>query len=702
MGFQNGCRYLLVLLCLLSLTGCNKGTELDTARNEAMLSANDWPLHGRDYREQRYSPLAQINAENVSQLSLAWSVDLPDQRGQEATPLIIDGVMYTASAWNIVMALDAKTGRVLWRFDPEVNRAWSVNSCCDAVTRGVAYEDGQIFIGTLDGRLVAVDAKTGIELWSVLTIDPSQRYTITGAPRVVNGKVFIGNGGAEFGVRGYISAYDADNGELLWRFYTVPGNPELGFESEALKQAAETWHGKWWKLGGGGTVWDSMSYDDALNLLYFGVGNGSPWNPNIRSDGKGDNLYLSSIVAVNADTGDYVWHYQTTPGEGWDYTATQHMILADLTIDGALRKVLMQAPKNGFFYVLDRVTGELLSAQPYVPVNWASHIDLKTGRPVMNREAQYWKTGELAVVVPSALGGHNWHPMAYNPQTGLVYIPAQEMDFPFLADDQQTPSKLAVNLGVVNLPTPDAPEITAMIKQSVKGHLSAWNPVTQKEVWRAQYPAAWNGGVLTTAGNLVFQGTAGGILNAYQSTDGKPLWHFDAQTGIVAPPVSFAVEGVQYVSVMAGWGGIYPLLTGELAHDAGESINRSRLLTFKLNGTATLPKPDQNYQQMPDFSAIQLDVEQIDKGGRIFAKYCGTCHGDNAVGGGVVADLRYSGFLGSAETWREVVIGGALAQRGMVSFAEELTDADAESARQFVLSRNQRAHELGNTQRLSH
>ena len=701
MGFQNVCRCLLILWCLLSLTACNKGTEPDTARNKAMLSADDWPLHGRDYREQRFSPLAQINAENVSQLSLAWFVDLPEQRGQEATPLIIDGVMYTASAWNIVMALDAKTGRELWRFDPEVNRAWAVNGCCDAVTRGVAYEDGQIFIGTLDGRLLAVDAETGTELWSVLTIDPSQRYTITGAPRVVNGKVFIGNGGAEFGVRGYISAYDANNGELLWRFYTVPGNPEQGFESEALKQAAETWHGKWWKLGGGGTVWDSMSYDEALNLLYFGVGNGSPWNPNIRSEGKGDNLYLSSIVAVNADTGDYVWHYQTTPGEGWDYTAAQHMILAELTIDGAPRKVLMQAPKNGFFYVLDRVTGELLSAQPYVPVNWASHIDLKTGRPVMNREAQYWKTGEVAVVAPSALGGHNWHPMAYNPQTGLVYIPAQEMDFPFLADDQQTPSKLAVNLGVVNLPTPDAPEITATIKDSVKGHLSAWDPVTQKEVWRAQYPAAWNGGVLTTAGNLVFQGTAGGILNAYQATDGKPLWHFDAQTGIVAPPVSFAVDGVQYISVMAGWGGIYPLLAGELAHDAGEPINRSRLLTFKLNGTTTLPKPDQSYRQMPDFTAIQPDVEQIEQGGRVFAKYCGTCHGDNAVGGGVVPDLRYSGFLGSADAWREVVIGGVLAQRGMASFAEELTDADAESAREFVLSRNQRAHELGNTQRLS-
>ena len=484
MGFQNGCRYLLVLLCLLSHTGCNKGTELDTARNEAMLSANDWPLHGRDYREQRYSPLAQINAENVSQLSLAWSVDLPDQRGQEATPLIIDGVMYTASAWNIVMALDAKTGRVLWRFDPEVNRAWSVNSCCDAVTRGVAYEDGQIFIGTLDGRLVAVDAKTGIELWSVLTIDPSQRYTITGAPRVVNGKVFIGNGGAEYGVRGFITAYDAANGEQQWRFYTVPGNPDEGFESKAMEEAATTWRGgKWWEVGGGGTVWDSMAYDPELNLLYIGVGNGSPWNRYIRSPGGGDNLYLSSIVAINPDDGTKVWHYQTTPGDTWDYTAVQHMILADLEIQGETRKVIMQAPKNGFFYVLDRETGEFLSAEAYVPITWATHVDSETGRPVEDPQAHY--ANEKKRVKPGPLGGHNWHPMTFHPKTGLVYIPALDLRFDFAQDNAFKHSKEDWNTGIdfrESAPPADPEEMIDNLRE-IKGFVSAWDPKTQKEEW---------------------------------------------------------------------------------------------------------------------------------------------------------------------------------------------------------------------------
>ena len=336
------------------------------------VNAGDWPLHGRTYDESRHSPLDAINTETVGELGLAWYHDMDTRRGQEATPIVIDGVIYVTSAWSKVHAFDARTGDLLWQYDPEVPGEWAVRGCCDVVNRGVAYHDGKIFFGTFDGRLIALDATDGSPVWEIDTItDRDKFYTITGAPRVVKGRVLIGNGGGEFGVRGYVSAYDAQTGELDWRFYTVPGNPDAPFENPILEMAAETWTDEWWKLGGGGTVWDSMAYDAELDLLYIGVGNGSPWNPKFRSPEGGDNLFLSSIVALRPDTGEYVWHFQTTPGDQWDFTATQQMILADMEIEGAPRKVLMQAPKNGFFYVIDRETGAFISAEPFVPVTWA-------------------------------------------------------------------------------------------------------------------------------------------------------------------------------------------------------------------------------------------------------------------------------------------------------------------------------------------
>ena len=337
----------------------------------------NWMSHGRTYSEQRFSPLSQINDQTVSSLGLAWSFDMDTQRGIEATSIVVDGVMYTTGAWSIVYALDARTGKLLWTFDPKVPKEKAKHTCCDVVNRGVAVWKGQLFFGALDGRLFALNARTGKVKWEVATFDPDLPYTITGAPRVVKDKVLIGNGGAEFGVRGFLGAYNVKDGSLAWRFYTVPGDPALGFESDAMKMAAQTWNGEWWKLGGGGgTVWDSMAYDPELDLLYFGVGNGTPWNQEIRSPGGGDNLFLSSIVAVRPDTGEYVWHYQTTPGESWDYTATQSIILASIKLDGTERKVLMQAPKNGFYYVLDRATGELLSAENYIDITWATHVDM--------------------------------------------------------------------------------------------------------------------------------------------------------------------------------------------------------------------------------------------------------------------------------------------------------------------------------------
>ncbi len=668
-------------------------------------ATSNWPLHGLSHSEQRFSPLKAINQDNIDDLSLTWYLDLPGKRGQEATPIIIDGIMYTTSAWSHVLAIDAATGKQIWHFDPKVPKSTGVKGCCDAVNRGIAYSDGRVFVGTLDGRLIALDAKTGNQLWSTVTVNQAMNYTITGAPRVVNGNVFIGNGGAEYGVRGYLSAYDARTGKLVWRFYTVPGGPGDPTGTEPVAAQTATWNGNWWKHGGGGTVWDSMAYDPDTNLLYFGVGNGTPWNPNLRTAGEGDNWFLSSIVAVDADTGEYRWHYQTTPTEAWDFTATQHMILADLIIAGEVRKVLMQAPKNGFFYVLDRITGKLISAEPFVPVTWASHVNLETGRPAVNPQAQYWLTQQPALVSPSWMGGHNWHPMSYNTDTGLVYLPAQETAFPYLAEDDQTPSKLAVNLGVDTriAAFPDDPAVIAQIKKATKGRLIAWDPIAQKEVWRVNYPGAWNGGVLSTAAGLVFQGSATGFLNAYSAKDGRKLWEFAAQTGIVAPPVSYQVAGEQYISVSAGWGGIFPLMTGPLVKDSTvtDPINRSRILTFKLNGQATLPPSDTQPRKLPDYAQIKTDPKQVERGFNAYDRYCINCHGAGAVGGGVIPDLRYSPMLANSDAWRQVVVDGLLSSRGMVSFADELSADQAEAVRHYVISRNQFAQRTGDTQRLS-
>ncbi|MEO6725034.1 MAG: PQQ-dependent dehydrogenase, methanol/ethanol family, partial [Blastocatellia bacterium] len=522
----------------------------DAALKKADARKGDWITHGRDYAETRFSPLKQINQATVKNLGLAWSFDTNTNRGLEATPIIVDGVMYTTGSWSIVFAIDARTGKQLWRWDPQVAHSYGPKACCDAVNRGVAVYKGNVYVGTLDGRLVALDAALGKVVWEVMTVDPAKQYTITGAPRVVKGKVIIGNGGGEYGMRGYVSAYDAMTGKLAWRFYTVPGDPAEPVEAAmkpAMENAAKTWTGEWWKLGGGGTVWDSMAYDPELDLLYVGTGNGSPWNRNVRSPGGGDNLYLSSILALKPDTGALVWHYQTTPGDMWDYTATQHIILADLAINGQKRKVLMQAPKNGFFYVLDRRTGELISAEAYGKVTWAKGVDKKTGRPIETPESRY--KDKPSTQLPGPLGAHNWQPMSFNPQTGLVYIPAQETGFIYGQERNFKYGDRGWNIGIDFGLVKDAP--TAL----PTGHLLAWDPVAQKERWRVPYVVMWNGGTLTTAGNLVFQGTADGRFVAYSADKGAKLWEVNVGTGIIASPVTYELDGVQYVSIMAGWGG---------------------------------------------------------------------------------------------------------------------------------------------------
>lgn len=654
----------------------------------------NWMSYGRTYDEQRFSPLQQLSDKNVGELGLVWSHDLATQRGVEATSIVVDGVMYTTSAWSIVHALDARTGKLLWTFDPEVPKEKAKHTCCDVVNRGVAVWEGQVFFGSLDGRLFALNANNGSVNWEVATFDPELSYTITGAPRVVQDKVLIGNGGAEFGVRGFLSAYNVKDGSLAWRFYTVPGDPSLGFENDAMKMAAATWKGQWWKLGGGGgTVWDSMAYDPQLDLLYFGVGNGTPWNQEIRSPGGGDNLFLSSIVAVRPATGEYVWHYQTTPGESWDYTATQSIILADLTLEGVARKVLMQAPKNGFFYVLDRATGKLLSANNYINITWATHVDIASGRPVEVPEARYKDAPFL--LYPSYLGGHNWHPMSYSPQTGLVYIPV--LDIPAMYGQ---PEHFKYNPGVSNVGTdgitgglPDDQAARDAIGALVKGRLLAWDPVKQQEAWRVEHGGPWNGGTLATAGNLVFQGTADGKFVAYRADTGEPLWDFATQTGVVAPPVTYEIDGEQYVSVNVGWGGAFALVFGEYVQ-ADSLPNVSRVLTFKLGGKATLPAVA--WQPTVVFNPPKLVASEdtIALGFATYQDVCMGCHGLNAVSGMLIPDLRGSAYLWDETGWDAVVLGGRLKERGMASFAGNISAEQAQAIRSYVIQQAHRGQAL--------
>jgi len=675
--------FLLVSLFLFSSSCSQENSYFQRVLNADSESEN-WLLHGRTYDESRFSPLKDINDSNVQDLGLAWSFETGTNRGHETTPIVVDGMMFISAPWSVVFALDPKTGEKLWSFDPQADKAWARNACCDVVNRGVAVWEDQVIFATIDGRLISLNKDSGKVNWDILTIDKSKPYTITGAPRIIDGKIIIGNGGGEYGVRGYISAYDVQDGSILWRFFTVPGNPDDPFESEALAKAAETWSGgKWWEVGGGGTVWDSMAYDPDLNLLYIGTGNGSPWNRYVRSPGGGDNLYLSSIVAINPDNGEYVWHYQTTPGDSWDYTATQHMILADLEIDGALRKVIMQAPKNGFFYVIDRTTGEFISANNFVPMNWASHVDPETGRPVEIQETNH--KSQPALTTPGPLGGHNWHPMSYSPKTGLVYIPAQETLFIYSTDKEFEYNPGTWNTAQINEMTylPKDPDELAMVDSATLGYLLAWDPIAQREVWRAQYKRPWSGGVLSTDGNLVFQGTSDGRFVAYAADSGDLLWSMDTGQGIVAPPITYKIDNEQYVAVQVGYGGVYALMGGFEADNENPERD-GRMMVFKIGGDK-LEKPVKTIVQMnPTLVEMNSDALTIARGEYEYYEHCGVCHGLDAIGGGVLPDLRMldaqsnASFLGS-------VLGGVHGS-GMASFKDVITTQQAIQIHEYIKS----------------
>jgi PQQ-dependent dehydrogenase (methanol/ethanol family) len=509
----------------------------------------EWLTYGRDYHETHYSPLDRITTANVSRLGVAWTWDIPKTGARlEATPIVHDGIIYATGAYSFVFALDARTGEEVWHWDPGIAQGNGQPSfCCGAVNRGVAIYGDKIYVGLLDGRLVALNKDTGLVEWSVQTTPRGADYSITGAPRIVKGNVVIGNGGAEYGVRGFVTAYDAETGDEAWRFYLVPGNPADGFENDAMRMAAETWHGEWWAVGGGGTAWDGFAYDPALDLLYIGTGNGSPWNREERSAGQGDNLFLSSIVAVRGETGEYAWHYQTTPGDDWDYTAVQPIMLVDATIQGRQRALLVQAPKNGFFYVLDRITGEFISAQGYADdLTWATGVDQETGRPIETPEARYGATGRGVYLSPGPTGAHNWRPMSYNPATGLVYLPAQNTN----AYYERAPVDYRV--GQWNTGTgrgsaasrPSRPE-----SSGPRTMLLGWDPTTNREVWRVPSDGG-NGGTMSTGGNLVFRGSGANLI-AHDAETGAELWSSNVGNG-TGTPVTYELDGRQYVTILSG------------------------------------------------------------------------------------------------------------------------------------------------------
>jgi alcohol dehydrogenase (cytochrome c)/quinohemoprotein ethanol dehydrogenase len=696
----------LLALCISLFTACSRSeapappvaaekpapaANVDDARLRA--AADDganWLSYGRTLDEQRFSPLSAVNDGNVGTLGLAWSFDLDTARGQEATPLVVDGVMYLSTAWSMVKAFDAATGKLLWAYDPKVPREKLVDVCCDAVNRGVAVYAGRVFVATLAGHVVALDAATGAVVWNVRSIPEGSHMAITGAPRVIKGRVVIGAAGAEYLTRGYLAAFDPETGQEAWRFYTVPGDPSKPFEGAHLERAAKTWSGEWWKLGGGGTVWDSTTYDAESDLIYFGTANAEPWNPGVRNTTEGDNLYTASIVAIRPDTGEYAWHFQETPEDRWDFDSSAQIIAATLEIDGAPRRVVMHAPKNGFFYVLDAKTGQFLSGTQFARVNWASGLDPVTGRPNVRPEAKYEISGEAFTSYPGPTGAHTWHPMSYSPKTGLVYIPKNEAAATFKAAGKDwKPSEVGMQLGIDASAgaMPADQEVRESWLAKTTGALVAWDPVARKPRWTVEHPGPINGGTLATAGNLVFQGTASGELRAYAADTGKQLWSFPAQTGVVAGPMTYSVDGTQYVAVLAGWGGVWDLNMGVLAHKSGAVRNVSRMLVFELGGTAALPPLTPQTHFVLDPPAPTGTPEQTAEGAYLYGNQCGGCHGDAAVAGALVTDLRTSAALNSPELWQQIVHDGVMKDRGMVAWSKNMTAAQIENIRRYVIKR---------------
>lgn len=673
------------VLLAMALSGYARSEPAGAAANvtakrmaNAASEPSQWMTYGGTYDEQRFSRLKQINKDNVKQLGIAWFADYDTNLSQTGTPLYIDGVIYVSTAWSKVYAFDARSGKTLWEYNPHTPGQWIRNVCCGIVNRGIAAWNGKIFIGTLDGRLVAIDAKTGQEKWSTMTIDQKKHYSITSAPRVAKGKVLIGESGGEYGVRGYLSAYDAETGKMDWRFYTVPQNTKGPFENEAMKKAAATWSEEGLKLGGGGTVWDAIVYDPVTDLIYFGSGNGSPWNDRYRDPTTGDNLYLASVIALKADTGAYVWHYQTVPADTWDYDAVSPMVVANVTLDGKPRRVIMQPNKNGLFYLLDAATGKLLRATPFTDVNWTDGVDLKTGRPHVKPEARF-PVGQPFNLAPGVQGAHGWHANAYSPDTGLIYVPTQQAYFPMVADPSFTMNPEGYNLGLDFTSSFTYYRSHPEAKQGFEGFLQAIDPITGKQVWKTEQSVGPTGGALVTATGLVFQG--GGSSNevrAFDAKSGGKLWSAKVQTASLAPPITYELDGQQYVAFSVGgntMGGYY-------------APNYSRMLVFSLKGNVQLP-PEQKFTPLPlDPPTSTATADVIESGSKKYAEYCAPCHGEKGqTRGANFPDLTRTPLLHSQEGFDTIVLKGVLSEKGMASFASALKPADTADIRAFIIKR---------------
>lgn len=662
-------------------------------------NTSDWLAYGRTHSEQRFSPLDDINVSNVSQLKPEWYTPLPDRSDMVGTPLVIDGVMYYVGEMNKTRAIDARTGEMLWEYDPKVAEEIADNGMKKVFwkhNRGLSTYGDKLFIATWDGRLIAISREDGTEVWQTRTFDHDQPLNITGHPKAFDGKVFVGNGGTELGpMRGYVTAYDAETGEQIWRFYIVPGNPADGFEDDAQEMAAKTWTGRWWENGGGGNAWHGWTYDEKYNQFIFGTGNGGPWNIKVRSPDGGDNLFLCSVVAVDADTGEYKWHIQTAPGDTWDYNSNMDIVLAELEIDGETVDAALHAPKNGFFYTIDRSNGEVLSAEKFVDANWSTGFDLEEQRHIIPDSARY-PDGE-ANIYPSAFGAHSWHAMSYNPELGLAFIPTNHLGNTFRDNGNETEADHRMEhhklyLGLTGW------ELTEDPHES-RGSLQAWDPVRNERVWQVNQESAWGAGTLTTAGNLVFQGLPDGELKAYDARDGKVLWSYDVGLGISAPPITYKLDGKQMISVLVGPGGALASNfggSGELGfegHGWKYGVHERRIMTFSLDGEAVVPP-----QPAPAFANpildenFKVDDQKAAAGAGVYAgNLCVACHGAGAVAGMKAPDLRESPFLlaGNEKAFEAIVRGGALLGNGMPKFPD-LTDDELESIRHFV---RRQAHE---------
>jgi quinohemoprotein ethanol dehydrogenase len=667
----------------------------------------NWFTGGRDQDGSYYSPLNKIDAGNVARLGFAWQYELGTQRGQEATPIVVDGVMYTSGAWGYVYAVDAASGRELWRYDPMASFPAARHPCCDMVNRGVALWNGRVYVASVDGRLHALDARSGRRIWEVDTIaDHSMPYSSSGAPQIAGQVVVIGNSGGDMGrggVRGYVTAYDLDNGALKWRFYTVPPARGQPYENPELELADRTWDPARQALyKGGGTVWDGFAYDASLNLVYFGTGNAAPYDQRLLGPSHLDELYTSCIVALHADTGRLAWYYQTTPHDSWDFDADQKLVLAQLPVNGASRAVLMQASKNGYYYVLDRRSGELLSAKNYTYVNWASGVDLKTGRPTVTEQSN-WYTGPKNIY-PSWAGGHTWMPMSYSLATRLVYIPV--IDVPniwvdmvanggavkyldgfftangIMPDDSYDAAGLRRLFG----PLPDLKTMQAERKEKlVREVLRAWDPIRQQTVWEHETSSGvrgYDGGVLSTAGNLVIQGRGSGELWIYAADSGAVLKVIPTGSHIMAAPMTYAVNGVQYVAVQVGYGGA-AITVGSIpaSSAAAKYLNTNRILAFKLDGRAVptpAARPDEPFTRPPGqtFSAALVRSGEV-----TFIQECSRCH---AFGPSVTPDLRKLG-TDMHGLFKDIVLRGVVAPTGMESFADLLSEHQVDAIHAYLI-----------------